>query len=228
MAAENTTTTAASASASTPISAAVESFAASAYEKAAPYFSPLVEGAKARLPTDVVDRLDKAAATATTAAHTLLEQADGAALSVSGKLEDLRKTPDFVKGKVVEGTEFVKAKVADGEGFVKSKVASYGLPTSFAELKEASATQLTNLKAALGKLIDSLPGAQPGHKFEVIPEAQVEKIRASVGKVLESLPKLPAFELPKIDLAAYTPQELVKVGQEHRSFAAEIGSLHLY
>lgn len=184
----------------TPISNAVESLAASFVERAGPYLSPFLEGAKGRLPTQVIERVETAYASGQSTAHSLLESADGAVHAAAEKLSELRKTPDLVKAKAVEGTEFVQAKVA-----------GLGFPTSYAELKTVSGEQLAHLKAALAKLSASLPSIKLG---EVIPEEQVERVRAAVGKVLESLPKLPHFEMPKMDLAAYTPHELVKFGQQ--------------
>jgi len=188
---------------STPVSAPVESFAASVVERASPFLTPFVEAAKSRMSAELVERVEGAYAQTTQTAHSLLESADGA-------VNAARKTPDLVKAKAAEGTEFVKDKAAEGQVYVKTKVAGFGLPTSLDELKTASSEQLANLKAALSRLSASLPAVKLD---QVVLEEQVEKVRSAVSKVLESLPKLPAFELPKIDLAAYTPQELVKVRQ---------------
>jgi hypothetical protein len=160
------------------------------------------------LPAELVERLEGAAATAQTYSHSLLEQADA-------KITEMRsRTPDIM-GKAHEGSEFVKGKVAEGEEYVLAKAKGYGMPTSFAELKEMGTQQVEKIKGAAIKLREALPENIAG----IVPEEQIAKIRGAVGKVLEALPKLPAFELPKFDLSKFKTEELIKVTSSRVSIA---------
>jgi len=172
-------------------------------EAASPYLAPIVQRAKSNLSAELVEKLESAASTAQVYSQHVLDQADG----MAAKLTEMRsRTPDIM-GKAHEGSEFVKGKVAKGEEFVLNKVKEYGLPTSFAELKEMGSEQVEKLKGAAIKLREALPEKIAG----IVPEEQIARIRGALSKVLEALPKIPTFELPKLDLSKFKTEELIKV-----------------